>query len=87
MRATILIGVGLVALAGLGGCATQEQWAEISKHPSWFASWEHLRFSARNQGEKAVAAPRVSREDLRLAQAQGWWGDALVVRPDQIFSN
>jgi hypothetical protein len=68
---------------GLGACATSEQWAEARKHPSWFASSEHLGFSWRNRGDN----PKVSRQDQRLAASQGWWGDAVLVRPDQIFEN
>ena len=84
MRASICTALVLILGAvGLGACATAEQWTEISKHPTWFASNSHLGFSWRNQGE----APRVSRKDQRLAAAENWWGDPVIVRPDQIFEN
>ena len=66
MRASICTALVLILGAvGLGACATAEQWTEIHKHPTWFASNAHLGFSWRNQGE----APRVSRKDQRLAAA------------------
>ena len=84
MRVKIATGLLLTVLAvGLGACATSEQWAEARKHPTWFASNDHLYFSVRNRG----ATPKVSRQDQRLAAAQAWWGDPVVVRPDQIFGN
>ena len=84
MRVRISVGLLLVLTAvGLGACATSEQWAEARRHPSWFASSDHIFFSLRNRG----AEPRVSRQDQRLAAAQNWWGDPVVVRPDQIFGN
>ena len=84
MRVSIVTGLLLILMAaGLGACATSEQWAEARKHPSWFASGDHLFFSMRNRS----ATPKVTRQDQRLAAAQSWWGDPVVVRPDQIFGN
>jgi hypothetical protein len=80
------LGLGLILLvviAGTGACATSEQWSEWRRHSSHFASGDHLWFSVHNQGER----PRVSRQDIQLASAQSWWGDPVVVRPDQIFEN
>jgi len=84
MRVSVARGFLLsLAVLGLGACATSEQWAEARKHPTWFASSEHLGFSWRNRGE----TPKVSRKDQRLAAAQSWWGDPVIVRADQIFEN
>lgn len=81
MSRGIRVGAFVVLATALSGCATSEQWAEWHAHSSHFASNEHLGFSFRNQG----SVPRVSRRDMRLAAGQGWWGDPVVVRPEQIF--
>ena len=84
MRNVLRIGLTLVVLAaGLGACASSEQWAEWRSHSSHFASGDHLGFSLRNQG----STPKVSRSDVRVASTQSWWGDPVVVQPDQIFEN
>jgi hypothetical protein len=75
----------LLASAVLGGgCASSEQWAEWRSHSSHFASGDHLFFSMKHQG--ANPTPRVRKEDVETAQAQTWWGEPIVVRPDQLFS-
>jgi hypothetical protein len=76
---TVLGGIVLLTTA----CASSEQWAEWHRHSSHFASGDHLVFSFRHQG--ASPAPRVSKKDLERARAEGWWGEAIVVRPDQLF--
>jgi hypothetical protein len=73
-----------VAFAG-SACATSEQWAEWRQHSAHFASNEHLAFSMRHRGANPV--PRVSQRDVEKANAQSWWGDPIVVRPEQIFTN
>jgi hypothetical protein len=73
-----------VALAG-SACATSEQWAEWRQHPTHFASGEHAGFSLRHRG--ANPAPRVSQRDVDTAKAESWWGEPIVVRPEQIFTN
>jgi len=75
----VLLGAAFAA----GACATPEQWKEWRSHSTHFASGDHLTFSARNRG----GTPHVSRQDVQMAAAQTWWGDPVVVRPDQIFSN
>jgi hypothetical protein len=80
------IGVYLTLLAvaaGAAACATSRQWAEWRDHSSQFASGDHLVFSLRNRDGHA----RVSRQDLREARAQSWWGEPVVVRPDQLFGS
>jgi hypothetical protein len=42
-----------------------------------------MSFSLRNQGKN----PKVRAGDTRMASAQSWWGDPIVVRPDQIFQD
>jgi hypothetical protein len=73
-----------VALAG-SACATSEQWAEWRQHSAHFASSEHVGFSMRHRG--ASPTPRVSQRDVEKAKAESWWGDPIVVRPEQIFTN
>ena len=73
-----------VALAG-SACATSEQWAEWQQHSAHFASSEHFGFSMRHRG--ASPTPRVSQRDVEKAKAESWWGDPIVVRPEQIFTN
>ena len=71
------------ALAG-SACATSEQWAEWRQHSTHFASNEHVGFSMRHQGANPI--PRVSHQDVEKAKAESWWGDPIVVRPEQIFT-
>jgi hypothetical protein len=85
MLKSVRIGVILVAVAvGASACATSQQWSEWDKHSSHFASGDHLWFSLHNRSGEA---PRVTRRDVQLASAQSWWGEPVVVRPDQIFEN
>jgi hypothetical protein len=71
------------ALAG-SACATSEQWAEWRQHSAHFASSEHVGFSMRHRGASPI--PRVSHQDVEKAKAESWWGDPIVVRPEQIFT-
>src|SRR5262245_54298703 len=77
------VSIRLVLLAGLIAGCTAQDWREWRSHPSHFASGEHATFSLRNQGK----TPKVSANDTRLAASQSWWGEPVVVRPDQIFQN
>lgn len=84
MTSTRRVGsVALVVAASLAGCASSEQWKEWRSHSSHFASGDHMTFSIKNQGK----TPRVSAQDQRVASAQSWWGEPVLVRPDQIFQN
>jgi len=76
----LLIGAAVAASA----CANSEQWAEWRQHSSHFASGDHLFFSMRHQGDNPT--PRVTRRDVDEARTQSWWGQPIVVRPDQLFS-
>jgi len=84
MRSHFRVLLVLLAVAtGGSACATSEQWAEWQKHSSHFASGDHLFFSLRHRGDSP--APRVFKSEVEKAGTQGWWGDAIVVRPDQLF--
>lgn len=76
----LLIGVGLTA----GACATSEEWTEWRKHPSHFASGDHLFFSFRHTEGKA---PRITKRDIELARSETWWGKVITVGPEQVFEN
>jgi hypothetical protein len=77
--ALILMSAAIVT----SSCASSEQWKEWRSHSTHFASGDHMAFSLKNQG----STPRVSRRDEREAAAQSWWGQPVVVRPDQIFGS
>jgi hypothetical protein len=83
MRKGIRALLVLIAAVGLSACATGEQWDEWHKHSSHFASGDHLSFSFRNQGAKPT--PKVYKSDVEKARTENWWGDLIVVRPDQLF--
>jgi hypothetical protein len=74
----------LATAAGSAACASGDQWAEWRGHSSHFASGDHLQFSLRHQGENPT--PHVTAGDVQKARFQSWWGDPIVVRPDQIFA-
>ncbi|MGH7268254.1 MAG: hypothetical protein ACREMB_25830 [Candidatus Rokuibacteriota bacterium] len=77
--------VVLLGGAALGsGCASTEQWDEWFQHSTHFASGDHLIFSLRHQGKNPP--PRVSVQDVEQARGQSWWGEPIVVRPEQLFS-
>ncbi len=79
----ILPPLALLAVVGLASaCATPAQWAEWRQHSSHFASAEHLGFSVGHQGP-APTAP-VTRRHLDRARAEAWWGEPIVVRPEQV---
>ena len=80
-RSLILLLLAAVAF-GAGACASSDQWKEWRSHSSHFASGEHMWFSLKNQGK----TPKVNQGDMRVASSQSWWGDPVVVRPDQIFN-
>ena len=77
-RVLLLSGIMLVASA----CATSEEWSEWTKHPSHFATGDHLFFSFRNT---EGSAPRVTRSDINEAGTQQWWGKVITVSPEQII--
>lgn len=85
MRVRIRVLLLLVAAAAAGtACANSEQWAEWRQHGSHFASGQHMLFSLRHQGDNPT--PKVRQRDVEAARAQTWWGEPIVVRPDQLFA-
>ena len=73
----------LLAALAVGACASSEQWREWRSHKSHFASGDHMAFSLKNQGKD----PKVRAGDTKVAATESWWGDPIVVRPDQIFQD
>jgi hypothetical protein len=74
----------LGAALASAGCATSEQWSEWRQHSSQFASGQHMGFSIRHQG--ANPRPHVTEGDVEKARFESWWGDPVVVSPEQIFA-
>jgi hypothetical protein len=74
-----LIGTAFLFLSG---CATGQEWATWKAHPAHFASGEHLLFSIRNRDGEP---PRVTREDVRMARAESWWGKPITVNTNEIL--
>jgi hypothetical protein len=85
MRVRIPVFLLLGAAVAGSGCATADQWAEWRQHSSHFASGQHLFFSLRHQGKDPT--PRVRQQDVQKANAESWWGDPVVVRPEQLFAS
>jgi hypothetical protein len=81
-RRTLLVCLTIAVAAT--GCATSEQWADWRAHSSHFASGSHLWFSLRHQGD--APTPRVRQRDVEVARGESWWGEPVVVRPDQLFA-
>lgn len=73
----------LAVAAGAGACATAEQWHEWDTHSTHFASNDHMFFSLRNRGQNPT--PRVYKSEVEKARLENWWGEVVVVRPDQLF--
>ncbi|HEV8306830.1 MAG TPA: hypothetical protein VGW35_04125 [Methylomirabilota bacterium] len=78
----LLLSLGAAVV--MSACASSDQWTEWRQHSTHFASGEHLRFSFRNRGEHPT--PRVRRVDLERSRDQAWWGEPVLVRPDQLFA-
>jgi len=79
-RWNVLLAGGV--LLATAGCATSDEWGAWAAHPAHFASRDHMLFSVRNT---EGAPPRVTREDLNVAQEQGWWGKTETVSPGEIL--
>ena len=69
-------------LVGVSGCATGEEWATWTQHPTHFASGDHLFFSVRN---REGGAARVTRADISKARDESWWGKPITVSQEQIL--
>ena len=81
IRALLLV---LAVAAASAACASSDQWTEWREHPSHFASGRHMIFSLRHQG--ASPQPHVTQGDVQKARFESWWGQPIVVQPDQIFA-
>lgn len=71
----LLIAV-MVLAGGLSACASKYGIPEGGPH---FASWRHLQYSTRG-GEK----PRLTKDEMKLAKQQGWWGEAVQYNIDEL---
>ena len=85
MRKRLLFALMLGGALAASGCATSEEWEEWRKHPTHFASGQHMGFSLRHTGENP--APNVTKRDIEAARAETWWGKVIIVSPEQIFGN
>jgi hypothetical protein len=84
MRTTMIRTIALTAaLLGAAGCATSQEMATWRTHPTHFASGSHALFSVKND---VGSAPQVTRMDLSRARSEGWWGDPVSVRADQVLA-
>lgn len=73
--------VMVAALFLAGGCASSEEWDVWRSNTSHFRSKEHYDFSMKNRSGSA----NVTRQDVAMAQNQGWFGRAVTVNQDQIL--
>ena len=71
----------LLALAGVTGCASSEEWNTWYSHRTHFASGEHMSFSVRTPDS---GPGRVTRTQLALARDEGWWGKPVTVSQTDI---
>lgn len=76
---SLLVGASLLLLVG---CASKEEWDVWLSNKSHFASKEHYDFSMKNTGDSKAA---VTRQDVAMAQSQGWFGKAITVAQEQIL--
>ncbi len=71
-----------VALAGLSGCATSEEWNTWYEHRTHFASGEHMSFSVRTP---ETGPGRITRKEMTAAREEGWWGKPVTVSQAEIL--
>jgi uncharacterized lipoprotein YajG len=64
----------LVVCFLLAGCGTAARQSEFWDHSSMYQNWNHMCFSW--YGHKKVTS-----EDAKKSQAQGWWG--IPISADQ----
>ena len=84
MKLTMLETMALAAaLLAAAGCATKQEMATWREHSTHFASGDHAFFSLRND---TSSAPRVTRADVNRARIEDWWGDPVMVNPDQVLA-
>jgi hypothetical protein len=71
-----------LALAGLAGCASGQEWSTWYDHRTHFASGEHMSFSVRTP---ETGPGHVTRTELGLARDEGWWGKPVTVAQAEIL--
>ena len=77
-----LVILAAVALAGLTGCASSQEWSTWYDHRTHFASGEHMSFSIRTP---ETGPGHVTRTELALARDEGWWGKPVTVAQAEIL--
>jgi hypothetical protein len=60
----------VAVMFSMSGCASVEDWATWSTHPSHFASGEHLAFSMKSHRTDAS----ITDADIQAAMREEWWG-------------
>ena len=71
-----------LALAGLSGCASSEEWNTWYTHRTHFASGDHMSFSVRTPD---TGPARITRTELGKACDEGWWGKPVTVAQAEIL--
>jgi len=71
-----------VALAGLAGCASSDEWNTWFTHRTHFASGDHMSFSVRTP---ETGPGRITRKELTAAREEGWWGKPVTVSQAEIL--
>jgi hypothetical protein len=71
-----------LALAGLSGCASSEEWNTWYTHRTHFASGDHMSFSVRTPD---TGTGSITRTELGNARDEGWWGKPLTVAQAEIL--
>lgn len=86
MKATVLVllvvlGVAVVLSIPTGTAAALEP----TPHPTVCATDAHMWFSIRMSLVRWLGGtPVVTSRDLARAQAEGWWGEPVVVKQDEV---
>ena len=64
----------LLCIVGLFffGCGTPAQQQAFRENKTAYASWSHVKFSARGYKNPTVA-------DAKISDAEGWWGEPIEV--------
>jgi hypothetical protein len=77
-----LLAAVTLAVAGLSGCATADEWNTWYTHRTHFASGDHMSFSVRTPD---TGPGRVTRTELAMARDEGWWGKPVTVAQADIL--
>lgn len=85
MKATVLV---LLVVLGLVAVLTAPPGAaalEPTPHQTVYATGAHMWFSIRMSLVRWLGGtPVVTSRDLARAQAEGWWGEPVVVKKDEV---